>query len=157
RDRKGSRSVHRIVRAHQVTRGAVVRALAFAIVLAGFSAATAGDEKFTSKEGQFAIQFPPNLQAQTKKQADGQRVEMQQLSATSEGKTWAVMFLDLPEGAGLVPPKTILDGAQGGALKATGANLVEAKDIAFGEKKYPGRDVIVEVKTETLRSRIVLV
>src|SRR5262249_4014058 len=68
RDRKGSRSVHRIVRAHQVTRGAVVRALAFAIVLAGFSAATAGDEKFTSKEGQFAIQFPPNLQVQTKKQ-----------------------------------------------------------------------------------------
>ena len=136
-----------------------IGATALAVVVCwALTAGAADDEKYTSKEGKFTIQFPKGakVKTETKKSADGNELHM---TATAEGKEklYMVMYGDLPETVKNVPPKTFFDAAEKGGVERSKGKLVSSKDIEFGKNKLPGREFVVEKDGNKIRSRTVLV
>src|SRR5262245_24564832 len=98
-------------------------------ILVGAVAVAADDEKFTSKEGKFKIQFPAGAKVNTTetKRIAGTDAEASYTTAEAGGITYAAGYTDLP--AGKVPVKTLLDAAQQGSVKNIGGKLDSSKAI----------------------------
>jgi hypothetical protein len=111
--------------------------------------------KYTSKEGKFAIMFPAGSKVKKQKQ-DASGIEVNIYMVDKGDQAYAVMTMLLPEGAEDLPPKTLLDGGQKGAVEKSGAKLLKAKDMSFGPKKLPGREVLVEKDGNQLRAYLII-
>src|SRR4051812_5837176 len=124
-------------------------------VLIGCLSAAAADEKYTSKDGKFAVAFPKAAKvAATAQDAGG--MKMHTFTAKDGDKSYMVMYMDLPEAAKDAPAKAILDGMEKGSVQKSGGKLVSSKDLAFGKDKLPGRDVLIEKNGATVHTRFVL-
>lgn len=118
--------------------------------------ASAADEKYKSKEGKFAIQFPAGVEVKT----DAQKVgNTETLIATAEDgdKTYHVAYLDLTEKAKNRTAKEILDASQNGGVNESGGKLERSKNITLGKDKWPGREVVVDVEGDKIKSRFYLI
>ncbi|MBY0513332.1 MAG: hypothetical protein K2P78_05410 [Gemmataceae bacterium] len=111
--------------------------------------------KYTNKEGKFAVAFPGN--AKPKKQTqDASGIQVNIFMVDKGDQAYAVMYMLLPEGAEDLPAKTLLDGGQKGAVEKSGAKLIRAKDMNFGPKKLPAREVLVEKDGNQLRAWLIV-
>jgi hypothetical protein len=130
--------------------------LATVLFVAATLAAAADDEKkYTSKDGKYAVQFPAGAKVKTDKQ-DAGGISINSALAEVEGKAYGVMYTLLPDAVKDVDPKLILDGAEKGAVEKSGGKLVKSKVLAFGAKKYPGRDILVEKDGNKVRTWVIL-
>src|SRR5262245_10271227 len=115
----------------------------------------ADDEKYTSKEGKFAIQFPAGSKVKTATQKAG-GISLNLASVESDGKTYVTMYTELPEAATKLPPKTLLDAMEKGAVDKSGAKLDSSKDITFGKDKLPGRESVMDKDGNKITARLIL-
>lgn len=111
--------------------------------------------KYKSKEGKFAVAFPAGSKPKVQTQ-DASGIEVKIYMVDKGDKAYAVMTMLLPEGAEDLPPKTLLDGGQKGAVEKSGAKLLKAKDMSFGPKKLPAREVLVEKDGNQLRAYLII-
>lgn len=134
------------------------RVLTAAVLVAGaaLTAGAADDEKYTSKDGKFAVAFPAGAKVKLDKKAAGGGLDMKLFTVESKDKAFIVMYMDLPPAAKDVPAKQILDGAEAGSLKQSGSKLVESKDIAFGKAKHPGREILADKGGNKIRTQVIV-
>lgn len=134
----------------------MVRALATLTVAALVAlTASAADEKYASKEGQYAVQFPDAKSVKTEAKKSG-GAAMEFASVGFKGNEYMVMYMELPPGAAGVPPKTLLDAGEKGGVAQSGGKLLTTKDFEFGKDKLPGREFVVEKGDIKAASRIIL-
>jgi hypothetical protein len=129
-----------------------------ALLIAACAALTAGaadDEKYTSKDGRFKVQFPAGAKVKTKTMKAG-ALEMNFVMVEESDRAFAVMYMDMPEEAKKAPAKGLLEGAEKGAVAQSGGKLESAKDIEFGKNKYPGREVVVDKDGNKTRTFLIL-
>jgi hypothetical protein len=134
-----------------------MRGLLAVAVLAGAALAAGADEekKYTSKDGKFAVTFPAGLKVKTTKQDIGNGLSLTMTVAEAKDQAYSVMFMAMPDAVKDIPAKTILDGAEKGAVEKSGGKLVKSKTLEFGKAKYPGRDVLVEKDGNKVRTWII--
>ena len=115
--------------------------IALAFVL---TAATAADDKYTSKEGKFKVAFPKAAKVVTKQQDGGKGTKMNLFVAEQGDRAFVVMYMVLPDAVvNELSAKTLLDGGVKDWPKK-GEKLVSTKELEFGPDKLPGRDFVVE-------------
>lgn len=130
-------------------------ALAAVVVLASVGLVAQGaDEKYTSKEGKFAVLFPAGEVKTDTKTAGVSKMEFAALEVKGNG--FMVMYMELPEGAQNLAPKALLDVGQKGGVDKSGGKLVASKDFTFGKDKLPGREFQIEKDGNKANSRIIL-
>ena len=119
--------------------------------------ARAADEKYKSKEGKFAIQFPDGAKVNTETKKAGEKLEMHVVTADAgEGKACVVLYIDIP-GLETVGAKVFFDGAEKSAGKAKGDKFEDAKDFTFGKAKLPAREfVVVSENGKKLKTRMIV-
>jgi len=122
---------------------------------AALTASAADAEKYKSKEGKYAIQFPSGVKLSHSTQKAGD-IDMHLTIAESDGNAYVAMYMDLPEQAKDIPPKTILDGAEKGSVSQSGGKLESSKDIKFGKDKFPTREIVVNKDGNLIKTRIIL-
>lgn len=131
--------------------------VAAAILVSATFVTGADDEKYTSKAGRYAVAFPAGSKVKTEAKDTG-ALKLNFATVELKGATaYAVMYVDLPEQVKDVPVKDILEAAEKGAVKESKGKVETSKEIAFGEKKYPGREVLIDKDGDKIRSRIILV
>jgi hypothetical protein len=131
--------------------------LAAVVILVSAALVTgADDEKYTSKAGKYAVAFPAGAKVKTDvKDAGG--LKMNFAIVEDQGNAFAVIHIDLPEQPKGDAVKAFLDSVENGALRKTGAKVVESKDTTFGKEKYPSREVVMEKDGTKGRARLILV
>ena len=132
--------------------------LTLALLAAAFLAIpgrAADDEKYTSKDGKFAIQFPAGTKPKTETKKAGD-LDLHGASVFDADKIYIVLYIDLPDAVKALPAKTVLDGVVQGAVKDGGGKLESSKDITYGKDKFPGREVVVDKDGNKVKSRFVL-
>jgi hypothetical protein len=118
-------------------------------------------EEFTSKEGKFSILMPkePNTGSLNVDSPLG-KLKMTLTEKEEGGLHYAVVFADYPADKikGFDVDKS-LDGARDGSVKNSGGKLIQEKKITLGKGKYPGRELLIQLKDEKLwmRQRIYMV
>src|SRR5262249_27550539 len=116
----------------------------------------AADEKYASKEGKFAIQFPSGAEVKTDtRKVKGTQATVSLTSTEVGGVSYAVGDTDLT--VTNVAAKTLLDGPLKANVKQLGENLDSSKEITVGKAKYPGREYVVEKDCIKMKYRIILV
>ncbi|AWM38156.1 hypothetical protein GobsT_37430 [Gemmata obscuriglobus] len=131
-----------------------MKALSIALVLTiTVAGAAAGGEKYTSKEGQFAIAFPKGAEAKTHKNEKG-RASLDAVLVESQGTLHGVAYGEVPA-AELKNLGTFYDSVESGLVKRTGAKVTERKEVTFGPDKLPARDLLTE--RDGVHGRLVLV
>jgi hypothetical protein len=136
-----------------------MRHIVTALVVAAFVVPTVGaadDEKYVSKEGKYAIQFPADAKVETGKQK-ANRVDVFFARVVGKDSVYAAMYSDLTDDDKNTPAKKILDEAVGGMLERSNGKAKKLKDIEFGPDKHPGREVLMEYDGNTMKARIILV
>lgn len=113
--------------------------LAVAILVAFTPGVWAEDKKHESKDGKFTIVFP-GKPTETVEMSGGQKSP--KVALESKGRVFEVLYVDLPEAAKNIPPKTIFDGGEKAALN-NGKKLVSSTDFKFGADKLPAREIAV--------------
>lgn len=132
------------------------RALAaLAVVALVALTATAADEKYASKEGKFAVQFPDGEKVKTETKNAG-AAKMEFAAVAAKGNEYMVMYMELPDAAQKLPPKTLLDAGEKGGVDNSGGKLLTTKDFEFGKDKLPGREFVIEKGEIKAASRIIL-
>src|SRR5205823_3948450 len=125
-------------------RNATVRNLTGLGVLLLFGSLVVGADsdwkEFSSKEGNYKIQFPGNPKARDQKTAVG---TMKAQTYEEKNGAYIVGYFDIPgvgrENAAKIQQR--LDGARDGSLRNIQATLTSEKKILL-DKKHPGRDII---------------
>jgi hypothetical protein len=126
------------------------------VACAVLTAGAADDEKYTSKEGKYAVVFPTGepVKTDTTKSSD---IDIHIATVKTADKTYIVTYMDLPATAVReVPAKTFFDGGQKTAVANTGAKIDSTKDFAFGKEKYPAREVVADKDGNKIRSQLIL-
>ena len=134
----------------------VLTALAV-VTCAALTAGAADDEKYTSKDGKFAVQFPKGAKVTTETQKNGGLDMKVAKVADGADKKFIVMYVDLPDAAKNAPAKTLLDAIEAGMVKTSGGKLDGSKDFESGKGKYPGRELLVDKDGAKTKARLVLV
>jgi hypothetical protein len=136
-------------------RTALATACMFACALTGAQEKDKAAEKYESKEGKYAIQFPGKPAKSTKK-AGGVDLQIAMVQKGLGG--FAVIHTDLPpEAVKVAKPKELLDGGQQkGLVESFKAKVTSAKDFEFGKQKYPARELVAEKDQLHLRVHIIL-
>jgi hypothetical protein len=112
-------------------------------------------EKYTSKEGKYAVQFPDNPMKSTSK-AGG--IDLNTAIVVKGMGGFAVIHADLPpEATKVAKSKELLDGGQKGLIDNFKAKVTSTKDFEFGKDKHLARELVAEKDQLHLRIRIVLV
>jgi hypothetical protein len=118
--------------------------------------ASAADDKYTSKEGKFKIQFPEGAKVEKETKKAG-NVDMYLTMVKDGDKAYITIYMDLPAAAKDVAAKMILDSAEKGSVQQSGGKVESSKDIEFGKEKYPGREFVVDKDGVKVRNRAILV
>jgi hypothetical protein len=110
-------------------------------------------ETHTSKEGKYSVSFPgkPTVPAPDKPDSPvGELTVYKAQFTTAKGdQTYLVLYNDYPEAALAGTDKeAFLDGVRDGTQKTVGGKVASDKKITLGEKKYPGRDFLIEKGSE---------
>lgn len=129
---------------------------ALILVLAGLTAGAEDGKNFTPKDGSYTIAFPAGSEVKTQEQDAGTGARLSIAMVDAKEKAYGVMHLVLPDAAKGLPATTLLDAGQNGAIQKCGGKLVKSEDIAFGEKKHPARDLLVEKDGSKLRARVIV-
>jgi hypothetical protein len=134
----------------------LILALVAAVFCAVPTSRAADDEKYLSKDGKYAVKFPPDSKVKpiTQKVAD---LDLHFILVQVDGKEFAVMYGDLPARLANTRASDLLDAGQKNIGSGSGAKVIEAKDIEFGRENYPGRDIVAEKDGNKVRARVVLV
>jgi hypothetical protein len=130
----------------------ITGAAAGLVLVAGL--AVAADEKFTSKDGKYAVAFPGSPKTQTTKAGP---VDLNITIVEKNMGGFAVIYSDLPaETLKVAKPKDLLDGGQKGLIDNFKAKLTKSNDIEFGKDKLPGREIVGEKDAMQLRLTLIL-
>ncbi|MCS6863528.1 MAG: hypothetical protein RMJ56_00015 [Gemmataceae bacterium] len=116
----------------------------------------ADKDKYQSKAGKFAIQFPAGEKVVTDTKKAGGNIDMHFAVVEKNGQTYIAMYMDLPEAAKEVPSKTILDGAEKGSVSQGGGKVESSKDIEFGKEKLPGREFVTDKDGTKVKTRVII-
>jgi hypothetical protein len=132
--------------------------LVFAVLAVGLTAVADDDaKKYTSKEGNFAIQFPSGAKVTTKDQKAPGGITLKITAVEGDMKAYAVITTMFPEGTlKAIPAKAIFDGAEQGAAGKSGGAKVSGKDLEFGKEKFPGREFVVEKDGKFIRTLMII-
>src|SRR5262245_42924235 len=117
--------------------------------------ASAADEKYKSKDGKFAIQFPSGAKVETDMEKDGDLV-MNMAKVEMNDKIFAVMFTDLKDAVKSASPKVLLDGLEKGFVSTSGAKVASSKEISYGKDKFPGREVVLDKDGAKIKVRFLI-
>lgn len=119
--------------------------------------AKAADEKYTSKEGRFAIQFPGGAKVKTETRKTGDKLALNMVTADAgDGKACVVLYIDIP-GLETVGAKLFFDSAEKSAGKAKGDKVEDARDFTFGSGKLAAREfVVVSENGRKLKTRMIV-
>lgn len=132
-------------------------ALLVALLLPAATAARA-DERYTPRDGGFAVRFPgePKESTQKAKSPLGELKVFTATYATSDGNVYLVSHTDFPTGAVKPADRGVLfDGARD-AIKGKDGKLLSEKAVEVGADKLPGRAVEIESGKQRMRFRFVL-
>ncbi len=130
----------------------IIGAAAVLVLVAGL--VVAADEKYTSKDGKYAVAFPGTPKTQTTK-ASGVDLNITIVEKGMGG--FAVIYSDLPaEALKVAKPKDLLDGGQKGLIDNFKAKVTKSNDIEFGKDKLPGREIVGEKDAMQLRITLIL-
>ena len=116
-------------------------------------------EKYSPKDGRFAVRFPgkPREMMQTTASAIGDLKVVTATYATSDGNAFMVSYTDFPEGAARPDAsETLFDGVAKGLAGKDGKIVDEKKGVTVGPEKSPARDIEVEKDRKRLKFRVVL-
>jgi hypothetical protein len=114
----------------------------------------AADEKYSSKEGRYAVAFPAKP-ALTNSKAG--QIDLNIAIVDQGGSGFAVIFSDLPaEAVKVAKPKDLLDGGEKGLINNFKAKVSQSMDFEFGKDKWPAREIMAEKDNLQLRLTIIL-
>ena len=128
---------------------------AVVIVFATLAASAGEEKKYISKVGRFAVAYPAGAEVKSTRQMAG-GLTMHMTTAEARDKAYSVMYMLLPGNGQNVPAKAILDGAEKGMIEKSGGKLLKSKDIEFGTRKFPGREVLAEKDGNKVRTWIIV-
>jgi hypothetical protein len=115
---------------------------------------------FASGAGKYKVQFPGTVKtATTDVQAGKDTLKLTLDSVELKGGiAFTVSYIDATEEVAKRPPGPRLEKVRD-AIKGEKGTVLEDKEItvALGEEKFPGRDVLFETPTGSLRNRMVIV
>jgi hypothetical protein len=134
-------------------------ALVFAVLAIGLAAMADDDaeKKYTSKEGNFSVQFPAGAKVKTKDQEALGGITLKITTVDADMKAYAVITTMFPAGAlKTIPAKAIFDGAEQGAAGKSGGTKVSTKELEFGTEKFPGREFVVEKEGKYIRTQMII-
>jgi hypothetical protein len=132
------------------------------VVLAG--RVEAGGEKnvtFTSQEGKFSVAMPGQPTKQTQKTpSEIGELNVNLFIVDQKDKGFIASFVDYPRGTVTDQSREkMLDGCRDGNVRGTKGKLQSEKRITQGEKKIPGRELVISLQDgkALYRARIFLV
>jgi hypothetical protein len=132
--------------------------LAVGLVMAITSLGAATDEKYTSKDGKFAVAFPKGAKVKTDEKQIGEltmKLTMKLTMIDSDGVLYGVVYIDVAKDETGKGAKVLFDAIEQGLVRSSGAKVTSSKEIEFGPDKYPGRDVLSEKDGQIGRLRVV--
>ena len=125
-------------------------------------ACTAAPKEFRSTEGRFSVVAPISFKEETQTlDTTVGKIEMHMFIAEGKDIAYAVAYSDYPEEMiRQSNPDQVLNGARDGMVSNVNGKLVLETKITLG--KYPGREVVVDLKLDndidgTVKSRMYLV
>jgi hypothetical protein len=113
-------------------------------------------QDFVSVEGKFTAVMPgePKKEIQAVDSPAGKMdLHMFKVTLSRGDFVYMVTYNDLPPIVALVDPQIVLKGVRDGIL-AQKRKLISDGEIVLGEKKIPGRAILIEYQTRYLRARI---
>jgi hypothetical protein len=125
------------------------------VACTALAAGAAGDEKYKSKDGKFAVLFPTGAKAETETKKVGIS-EVNLTKAQGEGKAFVVAYTDLPAAVKDVPAKAVLENAARTHAKQTGGKTVTSKEFEYGPDKMPGYELVTDKDGNKIKTQIVL-
>jgi hypothetical protein len=116
------------------------------IVISGVSSASA-DDKFTSKDGKFAVLFPKDKQPmESVKDVDttGGKLKLTIFAAeVKKDVAYIVIWNDYPDAVAKEQPQDVLARVREGS-KGPDGKVIEDKELTLGPNKVPGRDYLLD-------------
>ena len=111
-------------------------------------------EKFVSKEGKYAIQFPgkPTETIQASPSPRGERKQFRAYYITAEGHEYRISYVEYPKD--YHPDVRLLFDAIRDDLKGKDGKLVSEKNVEFGSDKVSGRDIHIDRWGRHVRDRV---
>jgi C-terminal peptidase prc len=118
--------------------------------LLGLEKSLSADGKYISKEGKFAMRFPPGTRITTfRREAAG--LTTHSTFTRDRDVLYRVQYTDLPGAGRDAPPKDTLDAAVQRALKQERWRLIASKEFAFGVGNLPAREIVVAIEAPRIK------
>lgn len=113
---------------------------------------------YLSEEGQYRIAFPKEPSTSTRKLATvaGAIPVHSAKLEVKRGLHYAVTVTTYPESFNSAKPAKILDGVRDGMKSGDGA-ITSEKVITLGAEKWPGREIVIDAGSNSIRCQIFLV
>ncbi len=118
------------------------------VVCGALTACAADDEKFTSKEGKYAVRFPGGAETKAETSKVGQ-TNVESVKGRLNGGTFVAGYKDGPDQLKMVPPKDIFDTLMKMATDNGIWKVTSSTDSDFGVNKLPSRSMLIERKEGT--------
>jgi len=131
--------------------------LGLAILVMGLTVqADDSEAKYTSKEGNFAVQFPAgaDIAIMERKVSHGTGVKM--TATRLDTKTYAVGHINLTAEALKMSPESAIDIIDHSFVTLGGLTKVSEKGLVIEKGKFPAREVVVEQGGKFVRTLIVM-
>ncbi|MBN9519310.1 hypothetical protein J0H58_12430 [bacterium] len=122
------------------------------------SAQDAADGWYVSKEGGYAVRFPPTTEPKLKVQDTGVGLKAYVVTAIdkAERRTYFVTHTPHQKGVLKSSAKQLLDTGEKAVLATPGTTKLAVKDFTYGKEKYPVRELLTERDGNQTRTRFVL-
>ena len=135
------------------TGAALVAALACGLVGSADEA-----EKYVSKDGGYAVQFPPGAEVAVKTQdaPGGLKAVVTTALLKADRQTYVVVHTPHTKGVLKAAAKAVLAAGEKATLAPPGTAKVAVKDFTFGREKFPARDVLTDRDGNQTRTRFIL-
>jgi hypothetical protein len=113
-----------------------------------------GEKKYTSEEGNFAIQYPAGMKVSTREGKQSNFI-LKMTKAESNTKRYSVSYMELPQSALANKAATMFDLIEQPIVNSKEAKILNRSDIVFGKEKFPAREMVVEVGGMFARTQII--
>jgi hypothetical protein len=139
------------------------RTFALLVLLGGAATIAQADplpdfKAFASSDGRYKVLFPGAVKTETTdvKTASGGTLKLTLDSVHVDDDTlFVVSYVDAPDDVAKQPPGPRIDKVRD-ANKGRDGKILTEKEVALGDEKHPGRDVLIEKPATFLRVRIVI-
>jgi hypothetical protein len=113
------------------------------------------DKKYLSKEGQYAVKFPPGASVKTE-MSKVNDIEISLAFVNVDDKAYFVMCMAFPSAVKGETAKGMLDWAEKVGVSRTGGKAESSKGFEFGKEKYPGREIVADKDGAKARARLII-